>query len=175
MGSIFQKLVPLVMNWLERLATLEVLELLLISHIAANLVVNNTTIQTKKGPVAFPAMDMTGVILIGGVDNWNKQMKLLFENWRGYIKESNSGTVEERILNDIFSGKTLEEIKTQYKFSSPEKERIVEGAYEYVTNSNRPAAFNTILSTYKVLYLLTISLQRFQSNQDNYLCSRELF
>ena len=30
---------------------------------------------------------MTGVILIGSVDNWRKHMKLLFENWRKYMNE----------------------------------------------------------------------------------------
>ncbi len=66
-------------------------------------------------------------------------MKLILENWNEFLNENDSNkTIEGKILKDIQDGKSLEEIKNRFKFSSPQKEKIVERAYNFY---NKPIGF----------------------------------
>ena len=69
-------------------------------------------------------------------------MKLLLENWRQYVTENDlNESIEAKILKDIQDGKSLKQIKDRFKFSSPNKERIVDGAYAYYHKPGQKAAF----------------------------------
>lgn len=81
-------------------------------------------------------------------------MKLLFENWRGYLEENTTSMpepVERRILNAIEDGKSYEDIKDQFKFSDTTKERIVKNALEFY-KTNTAAAYENSEQTYKAVF-----------------------